>query len=160
MFAVSSRTCFVLIALLAAARHVPAAAPPAPRPFAGDATIQVNVVLAEVYSPIRSLKSASHPLTYPQFPLAGILASSQESAGYLKYLERLEKRERVKILSQPRLVCLSGAPASFLCGGEQAVPVPAGLGQVGVQFEEFGIRVDLLPVLLEGATSGSTSRPS
>src|SRR5262249_53913336 len=41
-----------------------------------------------------------------------------------------------------------GRPASFLSGGEQAIPVPAGLGQVGVQFEEFGTRVNLLPIVL------------
>ena len=43
---------------------------------------------------------------------------------------------------------LSGRPASFLVGGEQAVPVPAGLGQVGVQFEEFGTRLNFLPIVL------------
>ena len=43
---------------------------------------------------------------------------------------------------------LSGNPASFLDGGEQAVPVPAGLGQVGVQFEEFGTRLNFLPIVL------------
>src|SRR5947208_12716426 len=53
-----------------------------------------------------------------------------------------------KLLAQPRLVTLSGNPASFLDGGEQAVPVPAGLGQVGVQFEEFGTRLNFLPVVL------------
>ena len=42
----------------------------------------------------------------------------------------------------------SGQPASFLAGGEQAVPVPAGLGQVGVQFEEFGTRLNFLPIVL------------
>jgi pilus assembly protein CpaC len=35
-----------------------------------------------------------------------------------------------------------------LSGGEQAVPIPAGLGQVGVQFEEFGTRLNFLPIVL------------
>jgi hypothetical protein len=47
------------------------------------------------------------------------------------------------------LVTLSGQPCSFLVGGEQAVPVPAGLGAVGVQFEEFGTRINFLPVVLD-----------
>jgi pilus assembly protein CpaC len=54
----------------------------------------------------------------------------------------------VKDLAEPRLVTLSGRPASFLAGGEQAVPVPAGLGQVGVQFEEFGTRLNFIPIVL------------
>jgi pilus assembly protein CpaC len=45
-------------------------------------------------------------------------------------------------------VTVSGRPASFLSGGEQAVPVPAGLGQVGVQFEEFGTRLNFLPIVM------------
>jgi pilus assembly protein CpaC len=43
---------------------------------------------------------------------------------------------------------LSGRTASLLDGGEQAIPVPAGLGQVGTQFEEFGTRLNFLPIVL------------
>jgi pilus assembly protein CpaC len=68
--------------------------------------------------------------------------------GFLGFLQALETEGLAKILSQPRLAALSGQPASFLVGGEQAVPVPAGLGQVGVQFEEFGTRLNFLPVVL------------
>jgi pilus assembly protein CpaC len=53
-----------------------------------------------------------------------------------------------KLLAEPRLVTVSGKPASFLSGGEQAVPVPAGLGQIGVQFEEFGTRLNFLPIVM------------
>ncbi len=69
-------------------------------------------------------------------------------AGFLGFLQALENEGLAKLLSQPRLVTLSGNPASFLNGGEQAVPVPAGLGQVGVQFEEFGTRLNFLPIVL------------
>jgi pilus assembly protein CpaC len=70
------------------------------------------------------------------------------SAGFLGFLQALENEGLAKLLAQPRLVTLSGNPASFLDGGEQAVPVPAGLGQVGVQFEEFGTRLNFLPIVL------------
>jgi pilus assembly protein CpaC len=70
------------------------------------------------------------------------------ASGFLGFLEALENEGVAKVLAQPRLVTLSGNPASFLDGGEQAVPVPAGLGQVGVQFEEFGTRLNFLPVVL------------
>jgi pilus assembly protein CpaC len=70
------------------------------------------------------------------------------AAGFLGFLEALENEGVAKLLAQPRLVTLSGNPASFLDGGEQAVPVPAGLGQVGVQFEEFGTRLNFLPIVL------------
>jgi pilus assembly protein CpaC len=63
-------------------------------------------------------------------------------------LQALRDERLAKIMSKPTLVTLSGKPASFLDGGEQAVPVPAGLGQVGVQFEEFGTRLNFLPIVL------------
>ncbi|MFO0876064.1 MAG: hypothetical protein U0840_01725 [Gemmataceae bacterium] len=70
------------------------------------------------------------------------------AAGFLGFLQALEIEGLAKVLAQPRLVTLSGNPASFLEGGEQAIPVPAGLGQVGVQFEEFGTRLNFLPIVL------------
>jgi pilus assembly protein CpaC len=70
------------------------------------------------------------------------------SWGFLGYLEALRQEGVAKFLAQPRLVTKSGRPASFLVGGEQAVPVPAGLGQIGVQFEEFGTRLNFLPIVL------------
>ncbi len=68
--------------------------------------------------------------------------------GFLGFLEALRQEGLAKFLAQPRLVTKSGRPASFLVGGEQAVPVPAGLGQIGVQFEEFGTRLNFLPIVL------------
>jgi pilus assembly protein CpaC len=70
------------------------------------------------------------------------------ATGFLGFLQALENEGVAKVLAQPRLVTLSGNPASFLDGGEQAVPVPAGLGQVGVQFEEFGTRLNFVPIVL------------
>ncbi len=75
----------------------------------------------------------------------GILTSDTT---FLGFLQALRNENVVKLLAEPRLVTISGKPASFLSGGEQAVPVPAGLGQVGVQFEEFGTRLNFLPIVL------------
>ena len=68
--------------------------------------------------------------------------------GFLGFLQALQTENIAKILAEPRLVSLSGRQASFLSGGEQAVPVPAGLGQIGVQFEEFGTRLNFVPIVL------------
>jgi pilus assembly protein CpaC len=67
---------------------------------------------------------------------------------YFGFLQALRNEQLAKILAHPRVVTLSGRPASFLSGGEQAVPVPAGLGQIGVQFEEFGTRLNVLPIVM------------
>jgi pilus assembly protein CpaC len=70
------------------------------------------------------------------------------NSGFLGFLQALRDENIAKLIAEPRLVTQSGRPASFLNGGEQAVPIPAGLGQVGVQFEEFGTRLNFLPVVL------------
>jgi pilus assembly protein CpaC len=68
--------------------------------------------------------------------------------GLLGFLQALKQENILKFVAEPRLVTLSGRAASFLVGGEQAVPIPAGLGQVGIQFEEFGTRLNFVPVVL------------
>jgi pilus assembly protein CpaC len=75
----------------------------------------------------------------------GILTSGST---FLGFLQALKDENVTKLLAEPRLVTISGKQASFLSGGEQAVPVPAGLGQVGVQFEEFGTRLNFLPLVM------------
>src|SRR5262249_14866505 len=81
----------------------------------------------------------------PTNVLFGVLHNGYNLLGFL---QALREENVLKLMAEPRLVTLSGRPASFLSGGEQAVPVPAGLGQVGVQFEEFGTRLNFLPIVL------------
>jgi pilus assembly protein CpaC len=77
--------------------------------------------------------------------ITGVLS---KNFGFVAFLQALRDENLVKLLAEPRLVTLSGRQASFLDGGEQAIPVPAGLGQVGVQFEEFGTRLSFVPIVL------------
>jgi pilus assembly protein CpaC len=76
------------------------------------------------------------------------LALTNHGNSVFSFLQALRNENLAKILSRPSVMTLSGRPASFLSGGEQAVPVPAGLGQIGVQFEEFGTRLNVLPIVL------------
>jgi Flp pilus assembly secretin CpaC len=80
----------------------------------------------------------------------GVLDSPGDSRDFLTLLQGLRDENLAKLLAEPRLITLSGQPASFLSGGEQAIPTPAGNSQVGVQFEEFGTRLNFLPTVLEG----------
>jgi pilus assembly protein CpaC len=75
----------------------------------------------------------------------GIFNSKQDFFGLL---QALRNESLVKVLAEPTLMAMSGKSASFISGGEQAIPVPAGLGQVGVQFEEFGTRLNFLPIIM------------
>ena len=91
------------------------------------------------------LASPGAPNGNPTNLLLGIVHNTW---GLQNYLQALVQDNLVKLLAEPRLTTLSGRPASFLVGGEQAIPVPAGLGQIGVQFEEFGTRLNFIPIVL------------
>jgi pilus assembly protein CpaC len=95
----------------------------------------------------RVLWSAGQSTRASQEHLEGILDCEQDRA-FVAFLESLEQTKRARIVSRPQLAALSGQPASFLVGGEAAVPAPVFLGSVGVQFEEFGTRLNFLPILL------------
>ncbi len=62
---------------------------------------------------------------------------------------------RSRIIAEPTLVTISGERASFLCGGE--IPIlqsiaTAGQSQFSVTFEPFGLRINMIPVLLENGS--------
>src|SRR5262249_2901487 len=85
------------------------------------------------------------PNGVPTNILFGVL---RNNFNFLGFLQALREENLLKVMAEPQLVTMSGQPASFLSGGAQALPVPAGLGQVGVQFEEFGTRLNFLPIVL------------
>jgi pilus assembly protein CpaC len=64
-------------------------------------------------------------------------------------IEALEEEGLVKILAEPTLIALSGQTASFLAGGEFPVPVPQGLGTVGIEYKSFGVSLNFTPTVLD-----------
>ncbi len=54
----------------------------------------------------------------------------------------------VKILAEPTLITISGQSANFLAGGEFPVPVPQGLGTVGIEYKQFGVGLIFTPIVL------------
>ena len=64
-------------------------------------------------------------------------------------LKALQSKRMLEILAEPNLLTISGKTASFLAGGEFPFPTlqggGGGVGQVTIQFREFGIRIQFLP---------------
>ncbi len=71
-------------------------------------------------------------------------------------LQDLQAKNILQILAEPNLLTLSGRPASFLAGGEFPFPTlqggGAGVGQITIQFKEFGIRLNFLPTVTPRGT--------
>ncbi|MGI8982913.1 MAG: pilus assembly protein N-terminal domain-containing protein [Pirellulaceae bacterium] len=67
-------------------------------------------------------------------------------------LNTLAQHGVVKLLSEPTLVTLSGNPATFIAGGEFAVPTivgSAGLNAVTTDFRAFGAIISFLPTVVD-----------
>src|SRR5207253_7623022 len=71
------------------------------------------------------------------------------SSDLLRYLQ---ERGVIRLLSEPTLVTLSGRPATFIAGGEFAVPTivgSVGLNAVTTDFRAFGAIISFLPTIVD-----------
>jgi len=67
-------------------------------------------------------------------------------------LEALSTNSYARILAEPNLVTLSGHPASFIAGGEFAVPVVVGVegaAAATTNFRGFGTQLNFVPTVLD-----------
>ena len=67
-------------------------------------------------------------------------------------LDALSSQGYAKILAEPTLVALNGRPASFIAGGEFAVPTVVGVQGVGAAtttFRGFGTQLTFIPTIID-----------
>ncbi len=76
----------------------------------------------------------------------GRIVSGRAVFGY--FIKALRENNLLRVLQEPNLTTTSGEPASFLAGGQVAVPVPTDNGTLGIEYKEFGIRLLLTPIVL------------
>jgi pilus assembly protein CpaC len=62
-------------------------------------------------------------------------------------LQALEEKGVIRTLARPNLVALSGQKAKFLAGGEFPFPVPQDRDTVGIEFREYGVKLEFEPVV-------------
>lgn len=65
----------------------------------------------------------------------------------------------VTTLAEPNLTALSGETASFLAGGEIPIPIAQGLGQVSVEFKQYGVSLAFTPTVLSSGRISLRVRP-
>lgn len=71
-------------------------------------------------------------------------------------IKALQAKNLLEILAEPNVLAINGKPASFVAGGEFPFPTlqggGGGLGAVTIQFREFGVRIQFLPVVTPRGT--------
>lgn len=94
-------------------------------------------------------------------PNADTFGNSGLSGGYnigssriTSAIRMLERDGLVRTLAEPNLTAVSGEPANFLAGGEYPIPVVDNVGQLTVQYKQFGVGLAFTPIVLsEGRIS-------
>lgn len=80
-------------------------------------------------------------------PKNPILTNGLGSFGASALLDALATEGMVRMLAEPNLTVISGQPASFLVGGQFPVPVPGALGQVTIDYKNYGVSLSFLPTM-------------
>ncbi|MBV7264912.1 type II and III secretion system protein family protein [Erythrobacter ani] len=65
----------------------------------------------------------------------------------------------ITTLSQPNLTALSGETATFLAGGEFPIPISQGLGNVAIEYRDFGVSLSYTPTVLANGRISLRVRP-
>jgi Flp pilus assembly secretin CpaC len=74
-------------------------------------------------------------------------------------LNLLMTEGHARLLSSPDLVTLPGNNATFLVGGSIPIPIATGLGQIGIQYEPFGVQLNVTPNLLGNGSVEAKIQP-
>ncbi|WP_296740492.1 type II and III secretion system protein family protein [Mesorhizobium sp.] len=64
-------------------------------------------------------------------------------------IEALEAKGVVRTLAEPNLTTVSGETASFNAGGEVPIRTVGALGQVQIDYKQFGVALNFTPVVLD-----------
>lgn len=116
-----------------------------------------NAYFANTTGQLSTLSTATLPFGGPPAVAAtpALLADSNFIGGFTNdsnifqaYVEALKEESLLKILAEPALVATNGRPANLLSGGEFPILVPQSLGVIGIEWREFGVRLEAVPILL------------
>ena len=74
-------------------------------------------------------------------------------------LDAMADEGLVTLLAEPNLTTTSGEPASFLAGGEYPIPIPQGLGSVGIEYKQYGVSIGFTPTVLSSGLISMKVKP-
>jgi pilus assembly protein CpaC len=96
----------------------------------------------DVFTPGTFAAGQSH-----QTGLGWSLGNFGQTAALNAQLSALIKNGSARILSRPNMITLSGDKANIMVGGEMPIPVSMQNGTVGIEFKEYGIKLEIGPEL-------------
>lgn len=116
-----------------------------------------SIALASTPGPIAALTSLTAPLGKQPIATIGPSALNAPSVsagitgqnfGFQGFLQALKEEGLLKIQAEPVLVTRSGEAARLDNGGEFPIPVPQSLGTITIEWREFGVILEALPIVI------------
>ncbi|MGB2805874.1 MAG: pilus assembly protein N-terminal domain-containing protein [Candidatus Zixiibacteriota bacterium] len=90
---------------------------------------------------------------FAQDGIAGVIKWLGDKREFSTIIKALQQKGDLRLLANPKLLCLSGEEASFLVGGEIPVAVAqtvsAGVPAITVQWKEYGVKLDFVPTIVD-----------
>jgi pilus assembly protein CpaC len=77
----------------------------------------------------------------------------------LAALDMAENQGLASTLANPNLTALSGETASFLAGGEIPIPIASAIGQISVDYKQYGVMLSFTPTVLADGRISMRVRP-
>ncbi len=71
-----------------------------------------------------------------------------DNSAFFGFLDALREEELLKILAEPVLVTTNGRPATIHSGGEFPILVPQAFGTLSIEYRDFGVRMEAVPIIL------------
>lgn len=105
--------------------------------------------------PLYNLDKLGQGAGKTSFALAGHLLGLDLASA----IDAAETDGLVTTLAEPNLTALSGETASFLAGGEIPIPIAQGLGQVSVEFKQYGVSLSFTPTVQSDGRISLRVRP-
>lgn len=124
----------------------------------GEQQVMLKVRVAELIRNSDRGAGADLSVVLDRFQLSHLLSGGGNVTAILEdpdvsfFLRAIGTHGYGKILAEPTLVTLNGRSASFLAGGEFAVPTTVGIGGVGAAstaFRGFGTELQFTPTILD-----------
>ena len=116
-----------------------------------------SFALASTPGPITALTALTAPIGGPPTATIGPNGLNPPSLsagitgnnfGFEGFLQALKEEGLLKIQAEPVLVTRSGEAARLENGGEFPIPVPQSLGTVTIEWREFGVILEALPIVI------------
>lgn len=97
-------------------------------------------------------------ISFPH-PDAFQIGFNPENGSIFGVLSLLEGHNLARVLAKPELIVQSGETATFLVGGEVAIPVSQNQNTITVSYKEYGVRLRFSPIVTESGDIQMTVEP-